>query len=138
MKEVAVETSVTSILASATILMAALVVLTLIAVTLMYRYFNNVSKQQNKLIEELQKEVDVMASCTRDAEKRLNRSDYKFKQLARRQYLYETQQMKNRNYEKAKNMILRGENVKTVLSTCNITKTEAELILLANKMNKVA
>lgn len=138
MNDVAVETSVTGMLASATIMMAALVVLTLIAMTLMYRYFNQVAKQQNQLIEDLQKEVDAVSDSARDAGKRLNRTDHKFKQLARRQYLYEVQQMKNRDYERAKKMITRGENVKNVLASCNITKTEAELILLANKMNKVA
>lgn len=138
MKEVAVETSVTGILASATIMMAALVVLSLIAITLMYRYFNQVSKQQSQIIEELKKQMAGIAVNTRETGKRLNRTDNKFKQLARRQYLYEVQQMKSRDYERAKNMISRGENMKTVLASCNITKTEAELILLANKMNKVA
>lgn len=138
MKEVAVETSITSVLASATIMMAALVVLSLIAMTLMYRYFNQISRQQNKVIEELKKQMDVVAMGVKNSEKRHIRSDNKFKQLARRQYLYEVQQMKSRDYERAKAMISRGEDIKTVLASCNITKTEAELILLANKMNKVA
>lgn len=138
MKEVAIETSVTSVLASATIMMAALIVLSLIAMTLMYRYFNKVSRQQNQIIEELKKEMDIIALGVRNSEKRHIKSDNKFKQLARRQYLYEVQQMKSRDYARAKNMVSRGEDLKTVLASCNITKTEAELILLANKMNKVA
>lgn len=138
MKEVAVETSVTGILASATIMMAALVVLSLIAITLMYRYFNQIANQQNQVIDELKQQLDIIKGDARETGKRLNKTDSRFKQLARRQYLYEVQQMKSRDYERAKNMINRGENVKTVLASCNITKTEAELILLANKMNKVA
>lgn len=138
MKEVAVETSITGILASATIMMAIMVLLSLVAMTLMYRYFNQVARQQNEIIEGLQKEVARIAVNTKDTGKRINLSDNKLKQLARRQYLYEVQQMKNRDYERAKSMIHRGENIKNVLASCNITKTEVELIVLAHKMNKVA
>lgn len=144
MNEVAVEatvtslTSMTGILASTTILMGALVLLSIIAMTLMYRYFNKVARQQNQIIEELKGEIDSISLGGRDVAKRLNRTDNKLKQLARRQYLYEIQQMKNRDYERAKKLITRGENVNKVLANCNITKTEAELIMLANKMNKVA
>jgi hypothetical protein len=35
-------------------------------------------------------------------------------------------------------MINRGEAVEKVIKECKITKTEAELILLANRMNRVA
>jgi len=138
MKEVAVETSVTGILASTTILLAVMVLLSLVAMTLMYRYFSHIAKQQNEMIEALQKNVSVIENAAIESDKRLLKSDNKFKQLARRQYLYEVQQMKNKNYERAKDMILRGENIKHVIEKCNITKIEAELILLANRMNKVA
>ncbi|WP_455375420.1 DUF2802 domain-containing protein [Kaarinaea lacus] len=138
MNEVVVETSITGILVSATIMMAVLVVLALIAMTIMYRYFNQVARQQSQIIEELQKDVNSLAVDAKQTGKRLFKSENKFNQLARRQYLYEVQQMKNRNYERAKDMINRGENVKKVVENCKITKTEAELILLANKMNKVA
>jgi len=138
MKEVVVETSVTGILVSATVMMAVLVVLSLIAMTIMYRYFNQVSRQQSEIIDALQKDINVLGENAKSTGKRLFKSENKFDQLARRQYLYEVQQMKNRNYERAKDMINRGENVKKVVENCKITKTEAELILLANKMNKVA
>lgn len=138
MKEVVVETSVTGILVSATVIMAVLVVLSLVAMTIMYRYFNQVARQQSEIIEDLQKDINALGKNARSTGKRLFKSENKFNQLARRQYLYEVQQMKNRNYERAKDMINRGENVKEVVENCNISKTEVELILLANKMNKVA
>ena len=46
--------------------------------------------------------------------------------------------MQDKNYERAKNMINRGDDVSKVIKDCKITKTEAELILLANRMNRVA
>ena len=138
MIEVAVDTSVTGMLISTTILMAALVVLALVAMTIMYRYFNHISRQQSDLIEQLQKDIKSFGNEAKVNEKRLFKAENRYNQLARRQYLYEAQLMKNRNYERAKDMINRGENVKNVVENCKITKTEAELILLANKMNKVA
>jgi len=138
MNEVVVETSVTGILASATIMMAAILVLALVAITLMYRYFHQVSQHQSEIIEELQNDVKALSSGSVGLNRRVDRSEQKFKQLSRRQYLYEVQQMKSKNYERAKHMISRGEKVSKVLENCKITKTEAELILLANRMNKVA
>jgi len=138
MNEVAVETSVTGILVSTTILMGALVILALVAITLMYRYFNQVVHQQGEVIEDLQNELKDLKQGSNVTSKRIQISENRLKQLARRQYLYEVQQMKNQNYEKAKEMINRGENVSKVVENCKITKTEVELILLANKMNKVA
>jgi len=138
MKEVAVETSVTGVLVSSTILMGALVILTLVAMTIMYRYFNQTVRQQSEVIDELQKDIKALRNGTSLTAKRMQISENKLKQLTRRQYLYEVQQMKNKNYEKAKDMINRGENVNKVIENCKITRTEAELILLANKMNKVA
>lgn len=138
MNEVVVETSITGILVSATVMMAVLVVLSLVAMIIMYRYFNQIAHQQSEIIEDLQKDINALGENVRSNGKRLFKSEHKFNQLARRQYLYEVQQMKNRNYERAKDMINRGENVKKVVENCKITKTEAELILLANKMNKVA
>ena len=138
MNEVAVETSVTGILVSSTILMGALVVLALVAMTIMYRYFNKIVQQQGDVIEQLEKNVKTLEKGANINGKRIQLSENKLKQLARRQYLYEVQQMKNNNYQKAKEMISRGENVSKVLEDCKITRTEAELILLANKMNKVA
>lgn len=138
MKEVAVETSITGVLVSSTILMGVLVVLSLVAITLMYRYFNQIARHQNEVIQDLEKEIKQLSEGALTANKRLLRSENRFKQLARRQYLYEVQQMKNHNYQKAKDMILRGEKVNKVIENCKISRSEAELILLANKMNKVA
>ena len=138
MKEVVVDTSVTGMLVSTTIIMAVLVVLALVAMTIMYRYFNQVARQQSELIEELHNDIQLLGNDAKITSKRLLKSENRYNQLARRQYLYEVQQMKNRNYERAKDMINRGENVKNVIENCKITKIEAELILLANKMNKVA
>ena len=136
--EVIVQTSLSSMLASATIMLATLVVLLLIAMVLMYRYFHQVAKQQNEIIGVLQKNVSVLRSGTIGLCSRQEKSDRKFKQLARRQYLYEVQQMKSKNYEQAKIMITRGEDVRKVIENCRISKSEAELILLANRMNRVA
>lgn len=138
MNEVVVDTSVTGILASATILMAAILVLALVAMTLMYRYFHQVSRQQSDVIQELQNDVKALSSGTVGINRRVDRFEQKFKQLSRRQYLYEVQQMKSKNYERAKYLITRGEKVSKVLENCKISKTEAELIMLANRMNKVA
>ena len=138
MKEVVVDTSVTGMLVSTTIMMAVLVILALVAMTIMYRYFNQIARQQSELIEELQNDIQSLGNETKITGKRLLKSENRYNQLARRQYLYEVQQMKNRNYERAKDMINRGENVKNVIENCKITKIEAELILLANKMNRVA
>ena len=138
MNEVVVDTSVTGMLASATLLTGIMLILSLVAMTLMYRYFQQISRQQNKIIKELQDDIRSLSSGAHGIDKRLNRFEQKFKQLSRRQYLYEVQQMKNKNYERAKDMIISGEKVSKVVANCQLSKTEAELILLANKMNKVA
>lgn len=138
MTEEVVQTSISSVLASATIMMAALIVLMLVAMVLMYRYFHHVAQQQSETIAVLQKHVSTLRSGAVGVLNRQEKADRKFKHLARRQYLYEVQQMKNKNYERAKTMISRGEDVRKVIENCKITKTEAELILLANRMNRVA
>jgi len=138
MIEVAVDTSITSTLVSVTIFMAAMIVLVLAAMTVMYRYFNHNVKQQSEVIDQLHKQLTELQAHNKANLKRLEISDNKLKQLARRQYLYEVQLMKNSNYAKAKDLIVRGANVSKVIENCNITKSEAELIQLANRMNKVA
>ena len=110
----------------------------LVAMVLMYRYFHHIAQQQSETIAVLQKHVSSLRSGAIGVLNRQEKADRKFKQLARRQYLYEVQQMKSKNYERAKTMISRGEDVRKVIENCKITKTEAELILLANRMNRVA
>ena len=66
------------------------------------------------------------------------KTEFKIKQIVRRQYLYEVQQMKNKDYERAKAMISQGEKVDKVVKDCKMTVTEVELIMLANRMNRVA
>jgi len=138
MNELVVQSSSQGMLAIAVMLLGVIVVLALAGMVFMYRYFNKIVHQQNELLDNLQKELHSVNAGTAYNGARMDKSELKIKLLARRQYLYETQQMKKKNYERAKTMIQRGDKVDKVITDCNITKTEAELILLAHRMNKVA
>jgi hypothetical protein len=130
--------SINNTLTLATLAMSMMVVLSLIAMVVMYRHFNRIIRHQDETIAALQCDFGALCSGAVGVGHRLEKAEKKVKQLARRQYLYEVQQMKNKNYERAKNMILRGDDVQKVIDECKITKTEAELILLASRINRVA
>jgi biopolymer transport protein ExbB/TolQ len=134
----AVIESTTNSLAIATITMAVMVLLSLVAMALMYRHFHKLSLQQDATINSLRDELDAITSGSVGIGNRVDKLEKKAKLLSRRQYLYEVRQMQDKNYERAKGMINRGEPVEKVIKECKITKTEAELILLANRMNRVA
>jgi len=138
MHELVVQSSNQGMLAVAVLLMGVIVVLSLGGMVYMYQYFNKIVHQQNDLIHSLQKELKNVGAGIAFNGAKTDKFELKIKLLARRQYLYETQQMKKKNYERAKTMIQRGDKVEKVISDCNITKTEAELIMLAHRMNKVA
>ncbi|MGD8640521.1 MAG: DUF2802 domain-containing protein [Gammaproteobacteria bacterium] len=134
----AVMQAINNTLTAATLGMSLMVVLSLIAMVVMYRHFNKIIRHQDETIETLQNDFGALCAGAVGVGNRLDKTEKKVKQLARRQYLYEVQQMKNKNYEQAKNRILRGDDVDKVINDCKITKTEAELILLANRINRVA
>ena len=121
-----------------TIAMSVIVLLSLAAITIMYRHFQKITQQQDTTIELLRNDLSSMSSGSTDVDGRIDKLEKKAKYLSRRQYLYEVRQMQDKNYERAKNMINRGEKVSKVIKECKITATEAELILLANRMNRVA
>jgi len=130
--------STTNSLAVATIAMAVMVLLAMVAMVFMYRHFHKHSLRQDEKIKKLRDEIKVLGSGSVGAGSRIEKLEKKAKLLSRRQYLYEVRQMQDKNYERAKGMINRGEPVEKVIKECKITKTEAELILLANRMNRVA
>jgi len=138
MHELVVQSSNQGMLATAVLLMGVMVVLSLGGMVFMYHYFNKVVHQQNELIHGLQKELKNIGAGIGFNGARMDKSEMKIKLLARRQFLYESQQMKKKNYELAKTMIQRGDKVEKVIADCNLTKTEAELIVLAHRMNRVA
>ncbi|WP_455207104.1 DUF2802 domain-containing protein [Kaarinaea lacus] len=134
----AVIQSTTNSLAVATIAMAVMVLLSLVAMVFMYRHFHKLGQQQSATITMLHNDLNAITSGSAGVGNRVEKLEKKIKLLARRQYLYEVRQMQDKNYERAKGMINRGEDVAKVIKECKITKTEAELILLANRMNRVA
>ena len=125
-------------LSVATIIMSVIVLLALGAIAVMYRHFHKIARQQDATIEMLRTDLLAVDSDPTDIDCRIEKLEKKAKFLSRRQYLYEVRQMQDKNYERAKNMINRGDDVNKVIKECKITKTEAELILLANRMNRVA
>jgi len=125
-------------LSVATIVMSVIVLLSLGAIAVMYRHFHKIALQQDTTIDKLRNDLSAMSSGSLDVDGRIEKLERKAKYLSRRQYLYEVRQMQDKNYERAKNMINRGDKVSNVIKECKITKTEAELILLANRMNRVA
>lgn len=125
-------------LSVAMIVMSIIVLLSLTAIAVMYRHFHKITHQQDATIDSLRKDLSALGSGDADVDSRIEKLEKKAKFLSRRQYLYEVRQMKDKNYERAKNMINRGDEVSKVIKECKITKTEAELILLANRMNRVA
>lgn len=125
-------------LSVATIVMSIMVLLSLTAIAVMYRHFYKITHQQDATIDSLRHDLIALGSGSTDVDSRIEKLEKKAKFLSRRQYLYEVRQMKDKNYERAKNMINRGDEVNKVIKECKITKTEAELILLANRMNRVA
>jgi len=134
----AVIQSTTNSLAVATITMAVMVLLSLVAMVFMYRHFHKLARLQDGTIKQLREEFNAITSGNGEEDKRVERLEKKAKFLSRRQYLYEVRLMQDKNYERAKGMIQRGEPVDKVIKECKITATEAELILLANRMNRVA
>jgi hypothetical protein len=134
----AIAHSINNTLTLATLAMSMMVVLSLVAMVIMYRHFNRIIRHQDQTISELQCDLGALCSGALGVGQRLEKAEKKMKYLARRQYLYEVQRMKNKNYERAKSMIVRGDDVQKVIDECKITKTEAELILLANRINRVA
>jgi hypothetical protein len=118
--------------------MAVMVLLSLAAMVVMYRHFHKIALQQDATINTLRGDLNALCSGGVSVGNRVEKLEKKAKLLSRRQYLYEVRQMQDKNYERAKNMINRGEAVEKVIKECKITKTEAELILLANRMNRVA
>ncbi|WP_455220698.1 DUF2802 domain-containing protein [Kaarinaea lacus] len=134
----AVIQSTTNSLAVATITMAVMVLLSLVAMVFMYRHFHKLSRQQDETIKRLCADLDAVTSGNVGVGKLVEKLEKKTKLLSRRQYLYEVRQMQDKNYERAKGMINRGEPVEKVIKECKITATEAELIILANRMNRVA
>lgn len=137
MNEAVLQSTINS-LSIVTIAMSVIVLLSLAAITIMYRHFQKITQQQDTTIELLRNDLSSMSSGSTDVDGRIDKLEKKAKYLSRRQYLYEVRQMQDKNYERAKNMINRGEKVSKVIKECKITATEAELILLANRMNRVA
>ncbi|HEY5602704.1 MAG TPA: DUF2802 domain-containing protein [Gammaproteobacteria bacterium] len=136
--DVAAIQSTTNSLAAATIAMAVMVLLSLVAMALMYRYIQKITSQQDATIDALRHNLNELDSGSAGVGSRVDKLEKKIKLLSRRQYLYEVRQMQDKNYERAKNMINRGDAVEKVIKECKITKTEAELILLAIRMSRVA
>ena len=64
MNEVVVQSSTNGPLAIAVILMAAMVVLSLVGMVFMYRYFYHVTQQQNQKIVSLQNDLGALCSGT--------------------------------------------------------------------------
>lgn len=137
MNGVVLQSSINS-LSLATIVLAVIVLLSLAAMAVMYRHFHKLYSQQDAIIGQLRNDLGIVRSESEDVDQRIGKLEKKAKFLSRRQYLYEVRQMQDKNYERAKNMINRGDEVSKVIKECKITKTEAELILLANRMNRVA
>lgn len=137
MNEAVLQSTINS-LSVATIVMSVIVLLSLAAVAVMYRHFHKITLQQDATIELLRNDLSALGSGSTGVDSRIEKLEKKAKYLSRRQYLYEVRQMQDKNYERAKNMINRGDKVSKVIKECKITATEAELILLANRMNRVA
>jgi len=125
-------------LALATLAMSAILLLTLVAVAMLYRHFNNVFTQQETTIAILKEDLSALCSGAIGIGEHVSRLEENARSLTVRQDKLEMQEAPERSYKQALKMAQRGAALSDVIEDCGIARGEAELILLANRLDKAS
>ncbi|NOZ52269.1 MAG: DUF2802 domain-containing protein [Gammaproteobacteria bacterium] len=125
-------------LALATLAMSAISMLILIAMVIMYRYFNKMLNQQEITIEILKDDLSALCAGAIGIGEHVARLEENSRSLTVRQDKLEMQEAPERSYKQALKMAQRGAELNEVIKDCGIAHGEAELILLANRLDKAS
>jgi len=128
----------TTSLALATLTMSAILLLTLVGMVVLYRHFNHVLSQQETTISMLREDLSALCSGAIGIGEHVTRLEDNARSLTVRQDKLEMQEAPERSYKQALKMAQRGAQLNEVIEDCGIARGEAELILLANRLDKAS
>jgi Protein of unknown function (DUF2802) len=102
-----------------------IVVAMLIVSTIRLRHQTNT---QHKKISQLNAELSALLSCSRGISERLHSHQYQFQNIAERQDKLEVSESGNSGYKQAIALFNRGASEDEMLSTCDLSRGEINLI----------
>jgi uncharacterized protein DUF2802 len=106
-------------------LILSVVVLMLIVSTMRLR---KQTHNQHKKIDQLNAELNALLSCSRGISERLHSHQYQFQNIAERQDKLEISETGNAGYKQAIALFNRGASEDEMLSTCDLSRGEINLI----------
>ena len=86
------------------------------------------AKIQNRRIEQLNEELNALLSCSRGISERLHTHQHQFRNIAERQDKLEVGEPGNAGYKQAIALFNRGASEEEMLSTCDLSRGEINLI----------
>ena len=126
--------TVTGLVSLATVLMGVLIILSLMAITYLYHYFNGLLSQQQSIINSLRKEIEELDSSIKKDREKLAQFEKSVDTKNRQQQF---PNIDNSNFDKAKKLLQKGTALDQVASDCKLAQGEAELVKLANRMDRL-
>lgn len=127
----------TNPLALATLLLSAILLLALLAMAVMYRHFHKTLFAQESQIRVMQDDISALCSGAVGVGQHLSELEERSKIILQRQEQLELHEAPERTYKQAIKMAQRGADLDEVISDCGIARGEAELILLASRMDRL-
>lgn len=86
------------------------------------------AQNQNKKINQLNEEINALLSCSRGISERLHTHQYQFQNITDRQDKLEISEPANAGYKQAIALFNRGASEDEMLSTCDLSRGEINLI----------
>lgn len=93
-------------------------------------------QQQNLQIETMRNDVRALFSGAVGGDSRLHKLESRVRRITERQEQIENNKQTERPYEQAIRMVHQGSKVEDIMAVCNLSKGEADLIIMMHRADK--
>lgn len=94
------------------------------------------SEEQQQSLEKLQQDFRAMMAGAVGVDERIIRIEKRIRRLVERQEQLETSQNSGRPYDQAIRMVHKGSSLEDIMSVCELSRGEAELIMMMHSVDK--
>lgn len=126
------------LLTLATILMGVMVILSIIAITYLYHYFSGMADQHQTALNLLHDEISSISTEMLTLREKVELLERRPDRLDASEHSLESVKGKDKDIEKAKQLLDKGAGLDVVIEECQLAQGEADLVRLANQMDRLA
>ena len=111
--------------------------ISLTALAVMYNHFHKTIAHNRETIRRMQEDLSAMCKGAIGVGEHLARLEERTRGLIQRQDQLEMQEAPERSFKQAIKMVRNGANLDQLISDCGLARGEAELVMLANNLDRV-